>query len=150
MGAHYHRGQKRTYLTSTPDGFLGACSFQARKRNPNPSFWVRISSGGVGVFHVKGRGPKSSVCPSKPAKSNFLRYIPGFCRDIRGVPGKFEKKKFGFNFRSLLQGGSVPLTGPLVPLTGASVPLTGLFNCLIVGFGLGAFNCQGFGVSLRI
>ena len=31
----------------------------------------------------------------------FGRDIPGFCRDIPGAPKKFEKKKFGFNFRSL-------------------------------------------------
>ena len=28
--------------------------YQARKRNPNPNFLVRISSGRVEVFHVKG------------------------------------------------------------------------------------------------
>ena len=32
----------------------------------------------------------------------FGRDIPGFCRDIPGAPEKFEKKEFGFNFRSLL------------------------------------------------
>ena len=31
---------------------------QARKRSTNPNFWVRISSGGVGVFHMKGGGQK--------------------------------------------------------------------------------------------
>ena len=32
----------------------------------------------------------------------FWRDIPGFCRDIPpSAPKKFEKKKFGFNFRSL-------------------------------------------------
>ena len=31
-----------------------------------------IFYGGVGVFHVKGWGPKSSVCPSKPGESNFF------------------------------------------------------------------------------
>ena len=31
----------------------------------------------------------------------FWRDIPGFCRDIPEAPEKFEKKKFGFNFRSL-------------------------------------------------
>ena len=31
----------------------------------------------------------------------FGRDIPGFCRDIPGVPEKFEKEKFVFNFRSL-------------------------------------------------
>ena len=28
--------------------------------------------GRVGVFHVKGWGPKTSVCPSKLGKSNFF------------------------------------------------------------------------------
>ena len=32
----------------------------------------------------------------------FWRDIPGFCRDIPDVPEKFEKKRFVFNFRSLL------------------------------------------------
>ena len=31
------------------------------KKEPKPNFLVRISSGGVGVFHVKRWGPKSSV-----------------------------------------------------------------------------------------
>ena len=31
----------------------------------------------------------------------FGRDIPGFCRDIPELPEKFEKKKFGFDFRSL-------------------------------------------------
>ena len=67
--------------------------FQARKRNPNPNFLIRIFSSGVGVFHVKGWGPKSSVCPSKPGKIKlFGRDIPGFCRDITAVPEKLEKK----------------------------------------------------------
>ena len=53
----------------------------------------------MGAFHVKGWGPKSSVCPSKPRESNFCGgNIPGFCRDFPEAPEKFEKKKFGFNF----------------------------------------------------
>ena len=32
----------------------------------------------------------------------FGRDIPGFCRDIPGAPEKFEKKRFVFNFRSLI------------------------------------------------
>ena len=77
--------------------FSRGTTYQGRKRNPNPNFLVRVFSGGVGVFHVKGWGPKSSVCPSKV----FWRDIPGFCRDIPEVPEKFERKKFVFNFRSL-------------------------------------------------
>ena len=48
---------------------------QGRKTNPNPNFLIHISLGGVGVFHVKGWGPKSSVCPSKPREPNFLADI---------------------------------------------------------------------------
>ena len=46
-----------------------------------------------------------------------------------------------------LTGGSVPLLEPSVPLTVGSVPLPGSFNCLSVGQGRGAFNCQGSRVS---
>ena len=72
---------------------------QARKTNPNLNFRARIFSGGVGVFHMKGWGPKSSVCPSKPGKSNFFGGdIPGFWWDIPGAPDKFEKKKVWVQF----------------------------------------------------
>ena len=93
-----------TFRGGTVSSFLAATAakVQGRKRNPNPNFLVRIFSSGVGVFHVNGWGPKSSICPSKHRESNFFwRDIPGFCRDIPGVPEKFEKKKFVFNFRSL-------------------------------------------------
>ena len=74
---------------------------QGRKTKPNPNFLVRISSGGVGVFHVKGWGPKSSVCPSKHRETKLFGWISrDFARDILGVPEKFEKKKFVFNSRT--------------------------------------------------
>ena len=77
--------------------------YQGGKRNPNPNLLVRIFSSGVGVFHVNGWGPKSSIRPSKPGKSSFWG---GISRDFAGIlpagaPEKFEKKKFVFNFRSL-------------------------------------------------
>ena len=72
---------------------------QARKRNPNLNFLVRIFSGGVGVFHPKGWGPKRSVCPSKPGKSNFFG---GISRDFagisRGCPKSLRKKGLGSIF----------------------------------------------------
>ena len=40
------------------------------------------------------------------------RDIPGFCRDIPKLPEKFEKKKFGFNFRSLDSESCVAKTHP--------------------------------------
>ena len=43
----------------------------------------------------------------------FGRDIPGFCRDIPGAPEKFEKNKFGFNFRSL-DLGVLFLEGPAI------------------------------------
>ena len=67
---------------------------QGRKRNPNPNFLVRISSGGVGVFRANGWGPKSSVCRSKPRETKLLGGLSrDFCRDIPELPEKFEKKK---------------------------------------------------------
>ena len=73
-----------------------------KKKEPKPKLLVRIPSGGVGVFHVKGWGPKSSVCPSNPSETKiFGRMSRDFCRDIPGVPEKFEKKKFVFNSHRL-------------------------------------------------
>ena len=46
-------------------------------------------SGGVGVFHMKGWGPKSSVCPSKPGKSNIFAGI--YPRILLGYPGGARK-----------------------------------------------------------
>ena len=69
--------------------------FQARKRSANPNLWVRISSGGVGVFHVKREGEgakKFGKSLEAQAKHIFRRDIPGFGWDIPGAPEKFEKK----------------------------------------------------------
>ena len=48
---------------------------------------------------MKGWGPKSSVCPSKPGKSNSLG---GISRDFAGIsrrrPKSLRKKSFVFNF----------------------------------------------------
>ena len=57
---------------------------QARKRNPNPNFWVRISSGGVGVFHLKGWGPKVQYVPQNHGNQTFLAGCPGI---LPGYPG---------------------------------------------------------------
>ena len=75
---------------------------QGRKKEPKPKLLVRISSGGVGVFHVNGVGPKSSVWPSKPRESKLFGGISrDFCRDIPGAPEKFEKIKH-VQFRPLI------------------------------------------------
>ena len=61
-----------------------------KKTNPNPNFLVRICSGGVGVFHVKGCGPKSSAFPSKPRKTKLLARISRVFARYPGVPEEFE------------------------------------------------------------
>ena len=71
---------------------------QTRKRSTNPDFGVWIFSVGVEFFHVKGWGPKSSVCPSKPGKPNFFC---GISRDFawisRRCPKSLRNKKSVFN-----------------------------------------------------
>ena len=76
-------------------------SVRERKRNPNPNALVRISSGRVGVFHVKWWGPESSVCSSQPRETKLSDGISrDFCRDIPGVPEKFEEEKVSVQFLS--------------------------------------------------
>ena len=63
------------HKVSRNEGSFSACpqknliSIQ-EKKSTKINFWVRISSGGVGVgvLHLKGWGPKSSVCPSNPPR----------------------------------------------------------------------------------
>ena len=57
----------------------------------NTNLWVRTLSGGVDVFHVKGRVSKSLVCPSKPTENNFFSMPnmtgrPG-CRTMEMIGG---------------------------------------------------------------
>ena len=55
---------------------------------------------------MKGWGPKSSVCHSKPRETKLLGGIyRDFCRDIQGVFEKFEEKKFVFYHLSFFFGG---------------------------------------------
>ena len=63
------------------------------EKSTNPHFSVRIFSGGLGVFHVKGWGPKSSVCSLKPGKSNFFAGISrDFARKSQRPPKSLRKK----------------------------------------------------------
>ena len=59
-----------------------------RRKEPKPKLLVRIFSSGVGVFHVNGWGPKSSIRPPKPGKSNFLG---GISRDFAGISRRRPK-----------------------------------------------------------
>ena len=77
-----------------------------KERNPNPNFLVRISSGGVGVFHVKGWGAKTSVCPSKPGETKLFLAVLIFAvgvecgenRENRGHLGR-EPGAFGIHLQ---------------------------------------------------
>ena len=62
---------------------------QARKGNPNPDFLVRISSGGVGFFHVGGgQGQKARYVPRNQGNQTFLAGYPGI---LAGYPGGARK-----------------------------------------------------------
>ena len=51
---------------------------------------------------MKGWGPKSSTCPSKPRETKLFGGISrNFCRDIPEAPEKVKKKKFVLNSRPL-------------------------------------------------
>ena len=76
------------YTASVTKEFLVGINSQGRKTNPNPNFWVRIFSVREGVFHVKGWGPKSSVCLSKPGKSSCFG---GISRDFAGISRRHPK-----------------------------------------------------------
>ena len=120
-------GRAAKYFLGAPNSHKDAQhESQARKRNPNPNFLVRTSSSGVGFFHVKGWGPKSSVCPSKPWETKLFGGIsPDFCRDIPGAPEKFEKKS--------LCSISAPRVITLKRLRQSNPPfkkLTGMKNCI--------------------
>ena len=88
-------------LTFLSNFWMSVCEVlnQARTKSTNPNFWVWISSGGIGVFHVKGLGPKSSVCPLKPRETKLLGRISwDFCRDIPAVPEIWERNRVKFPF----------------------------------------------------
>ena len=57
-------------------------------------FWSGYLWVGWGFFHVKGRGPKSSVCPSKPRETKTLAGYPRIFGGIsRECPKSLRKKR---------------------------------------------------------
>ena len=88
--------------------------YRRQGKEPEPKLF------GPDIFGWGGGLPREGVGVKKFGRSFethenqfFFRDILGFCRDIPGVPEKFEKKRFGFNSRPLYQ-----------PLVGLSLPLT--------------------------
>ena len=58
---------------------------------------------------MKGWGPKSSVCPSKPGKSNFFG---GISRDFAGISWRCPKIRYRRNIRlEFLDKWQVDLVG---------------------------------------
>ena len=91
--------------------------------------------------------------PSASWGPTFWPSLRSSARDttIKAIRGTVAIKGIFDNRASVpVTRGSVPLTAPLVPLMGDPFPLRASFNCFVVGFGPGAFNCQRYGVSLRI
>ena len=62
----------------------GRHSIREKKRTQTQTFW----SGYLQVFHVKGWGPKSSVCPSKPRETKIFG---GISRDFAGISRRCPK-----------------------------------------------------------
>ena len=74
-----------------------------RKKEPKPKlFGPDIFQWGRGLPRERVGAKKFDTSLETRETKLFGRDIPGFCRDIPGAPEKFEKRKFGFNFRSLI------------------------------------------------
>ena len=63
---------------------------------------------GWGSSARRGGSQKVRYVLRNPGNQTFARDIPGFCRDILGVPEKFEKKKLVFNSRPLNISPHIP------------------------------------------
>ena len=75
-----------------------------RKKEPKPKlFGPDIFQWGRGLPRERVGAKKFDTSLETSEIKLFGRDIPGFCRDIPGAPEKFEKKRFGFNFPSLLE-----------------------------------------------
>ena len=70
-------------------------------KEPKPKHFGPDIFGGGGVFHVKGWGPKSSACPSKPRDT---KHFGGISRDFAGIsqvrPKSLKRKKVCVQFSS--------------------------------------------------
>ena len=86
------------------EGPLPLRTKSGRKKEPKPKlFGPDIFQWGRGLPREWVGAKKFNTSLETREIKLFGRDIPGFCRDIPEVPEKFEKKKFVFNFRSLLK-----------------------------------------------
>ena len=128
---------------------------EERKNNPNLNFLVRISSGGVRVFHVKGWGPKSSVCLSKPRESKLFGGSSWdfFAGISRGGPKRLRKIKVCVQLRAptTLEKGSFhskQLAGQCLCLTRMRARLKG-GQIFLPGYPRGARKVRGIIVCVQ-
>ena len=79
---------------------------QRQKKEPKPKpFGPDIfQTGGRGLARERVGAKKFDMSLKTREVKLFGRGIPGLCRDIPGVPEKFETERFVFNFRSLVPG----------------------------------------------
>ena len=81
-----------------------------KKKEPKPKlFGPDLFQWGRGLPRERVGAKKFDMSLETQGIKLFGRDIPGFCRDIPGVPEKFEKKKFVFNFRSLFPSSGVDM-----------------------------------------
>ena len=80
--------QKRPQLG--PRNTLGrfGCFSSGKKNKTQTKLFVRISSGRVGVFHVKDGGQKVRYVLPNPGQANFRAGYPG---TLAGYPGGGQK-----------------------------------------------------------
>ena len=75
-----------------------------RKKEPKPKlFGPDVFQWGRGLPRERVGAKKFDTSLETREIKLFGRDIPGFCRDIPDPPEKFEKKKFVFDFRSLMK-----------------------------------------------
>ena len=105
---HHHRGNPPYFLFRG----LRLYGVSGKKKEPKPKlFGPDIFGWGGGLPCERVGAKKFDTSLETREIKLFGRDIPGFCRDIPELPEKFEKKKFVFNFRSLVY---TLLSGPMV------------------------------------
>ena len=132
-----HRSPSRTPTAKKHSKLHPTMRVQERKKSTNPNFRVPDIFGGVGVFHAKGWGPKSSACPSKPGKSNFFG---GISHDFAGISRRCPKSLRRKSLCSICGAYECALTLKLLPLSSlrqvalALFPGTSIGCCSVIRF----------------
>ena len=99
------------------DQLLGNMFSSGKEKEPKPKlFGPDIFGWGGGLPREGAAAKKFGMSFETQRNHTFWRDILGFCRDIPGVPEKFEKKRFVFHSRPLSPGiTSVMISGAVIP-----------------------------------